>query len=207
MPQHSDVQPKSKNQRSVSRSDLETRCSSRVTSSEIPTRGLTGAPLSRSRGMNSKIFGKDTVSESYAVDSLLSANEKTVDTRKFEDMDLSEDVQWFIPPSVSQFERWMSFATHLASRPTKPICVIPKIERDSRPEHLTPLPPGRACEDSKKDHSIVFEHRLFRRKNCLPSRRRFIERGSEYYPPDPLIAALLAGDLDLTFDSDQVFSD
>ena len=96
----------------------------------------------------------------------------------------------YVLPRSSPIDRWMRFVTHFASRPTRPMTVIPKVEDEPRAAHLLPLVPGRAAEDVEKDCTIRFQHRLFKKKGT-----RDVSRYLSNDAPasaDPLIIALFA---------------
>ena len=96
----------------------------------------------------------------------------------------------YLFPEGSAFDRWMYFLSHLATRPTKPMTVIPKIVEEPRAAHLLPLVPGRSVEDIQKDDSIQFGHRLFKRDVTKTRRKMKAEPQDDLGVPDPLIAAL-----------------
>jgi hypothetical protein len=94
--------------------------------------------------------------------------------------------------ACDSYESLIGFLSSHALRPTKPIEIVPKLVEEPRAAHLTPLVPGRASEDVKRDSSIDFGYRLFR-KSLNPDRRRFLSR-EPFVPTDPLIAALFIED-------------
>ena len=94
--------------------------------------------------------------------------------------------------SSDSFESLIGFLSSHALRPTKPIEIIPKFVEEPRAAHLTPLVPGRATEDVKRDSSMDFGYRLFK-KSLNPDRRRFLSR-EPFVPTDPLIASLFIED-------------
>ena len=70
--------------------------------------------------------------------------------------------------------------------------VVPKVEDEPRAAHLLPIVPGRLNEDVEKDHSIHFQHRLFKKKGNRDITRYITKSDSSAASADPLILALFS---------------
>lgn len=179
---------------SVTRSQISTRGSSRAESSSCGRRRVPSPSLFSYKSPSNR--PSTTISPFPLARFALPASENEKPSIPSSDAaqgisssDFERGIAYVLPKGTA-FDRWMHFISHLATRPTKPMTIIPRIVDQPRAAHLVPPVPGRSVEGFEKDHTIEFGHRLFK-KDITRSRRKQVNKTREDLgPPDPLIAAL-----------------